>query len=69
MLGLSGGLDQADDSLTVWIERYLDLAVRGVRSTEVAAKIARHLGRFAAWITDGLGHDRLSAVTVREVTA
>jgi integrase len=69
MLGLSDALDPADDSLTVWIERDLDLAVRGVRSTEVATKIARHLDRFAAWITDGLGHDRLSAVTVREVSA
>ncbi|WP_113702009.1 tyrosine-type recombinase/integrase [Nonomuraea lactucae] len=69
MLGLSEDLDPADDSLTVWIERYLDLAVRGVRSAEVAAKIARHLQRFATWIAGGLGHDRLSAVTVREVTA
>jgi integrase len=57
----------ADDSLTVWVERYLDLAVRGVRSAEVAAKIARHLDRFRAFIVAGFGHDRLSAVTAREV--
>lgn len=40
-----------------------------VRSAEVTGKIARHLRRFLEWITSGLGHDRLSAVTVREVTA
>ncbi|MCT9929935.1 hypothetical protein N5079_06840 [Planotetraspora sp. A-T 1434] len=43
--------------------------MRGVRSAEVTAKISRHLERFGAWITGGLGHDRLSAVTAREVTA
>ncbi|WP_084958392.1 hypothetical protein [Thermoactinospora rubra] len=69
MVGLPQRIDPADDSLPAWTERYLDLAVRGVRSAEVAAKISRHLQRFAAWITDGLGHDRLSAVTPREVSA
>ncbi|GAA3845369.1 hypothetical protein GCM10022226_80710 [Sphaerisporangium flaviroseum] len=69
MVWLPERLDPADDSLPVWMERYLDLAVRGARSTEVIAKISRHLERFGAWIADGLGHDRLSAVTVREVTA
>ncbi|MET9064092.1 tyrosine-type recombinase/integrase [Streptosporangium sandarakinum] len=69
MVGLPEHLDPADDSLPVWTERYLELAVRGVRSAEVTARISRHLQRFAAWITDGLGHDRLSAVTPREVSA
>lgn len=58
-----------DDSLTVWAERYLDLAVRGVRSEDVTTKIARHLERFTDWFTDGYGHDRVSAVTPREVAA
>ncbi|NBE99610.1 MULTISPECIES: tyrosine-type recombinase/integrase [unclassified Nonomuraea] len=69
MVGLPERLDPADDSLPMWTERYLDLAVRGVRSAEVTAKIARHLERFGAWIVDGLGHDRLSAITPREITA
>ncbi|GAA1773153.1 tyrosine-type recombinase/integrase [Nonomuraea bangladeshensis] len=69
MVGLPERLDPADDSLPAWTERYLDLAVRGVRSAEVTAKISRHLQRFAAWISGGLGHDRLSAVTPREVSA
>jgi integrase len=43
--------------------------VRGVRSDEVTEKIARHLDRFTAWLTAGLGHDRISAVTPREVAA
>jgi integrase len=56
-----------DDRLAAWAERYLDLAVRGVRSPEVAAKIARHLDRFQTWFHAGFGHDRISAVTPREV--
>ena len=59
------GPGDVDDSLAVWIQRYLDLAVRGVRSDEVTGKITRHLERFAT----GLGHDRVSAVTPREVAA
>jgi site-specific recombinase XerD len=35
----------------------------------VAGKIGRHLERFAGWLVTGLGHDRVSAVTPREVTA
>lgn len=33
----------------------------------MTAKIARHLECFGAWIAGGLGHDRLSAVTARQV--
>jgi integrase len=58
----------ADDSLAVWADRYLDLAVRGARSAEVAAKITRHLASFHAWFASGFGHDHISAVTPREVT-
>ncbi|MFF5213272.1 hypothetical protein [Streptosporangium sp. NPDC000396] len=68
MVGLPERLEVADDSLTTWSECYLDPAVRGVRSAEVTGKLARHLGRFRAWIIDGLERDQLSAVTVREVT-
>ncbi|HKR49477.1 MAG TPA: hypothetical protein VJT72_07840 [Pseudonocardiaceae bacterium] len=39
--GLSG-----PDSIEVWAGRYLDAAIRGVRSAEVADKIALHLARF-----------------------
>jgi site-specific recombinase XerD len=60
---------EAGDSLAVWTQRYLDLAVRGVRSDEVTGKVTRHLERFACWLTAGLGHDRVSAVTSREVAA
>lgn len=69
MLGLGGGLDPADDSLALWAGRYMDLAVTGARSAEVAGKIARHVGRFHTWFVEGFGHDRISAVTPREVTA
>jgi hypothetical protein len=40
-----------------------------VRSDEVTGKIARHLDRFTAWFTTGYGHDRVSAVTPREIAA
>jgi hypothetical protein len=53
MDGLQVSLDETGDSLTVWTQRYLDLAVRGVRSDEVTGKIARHLDRFTAWFAAG----------------
>jgi integrase len=64
-----GRTQRADDSLAVWAEHYLGLAVRGARSAEVAGKITRHLDGFRAFLAAGLGHDRLSAVTPREVAA
>jgi site-specific recombinase XerD len=69
IVDLDRGPAGAGDSLAAWTQRYLDLAVRGVRSDEVAGKIDRHLERFAGWLTTGLGHDRVSAVTPREVAA
>ena len=70
VIDLEGDLAEAPiDSLATWTQRYLDLAVRGVRSEEVTGKIERHLERFAGWLAAGLGHDRVSAVTPREVAA
>jgi site-specific recombinase XerD len=67
-VGLEGP-GAADDSLALWAHRYLTLAVRGARSAEVAGKITRHLASFHAFLAAGLGHDRVSAVTPREVAA
>ncbi|SDM70612.1 hypothetical protein SAMN05421869_1534 [Nonomuraea jiangxiensis] len=35
----------------------------------MTGKISRHLERLRAWITTGLGHERTSAITAREMTA
>jgi site-specific recombinase XerD len=56
------------ETLGFWVEAYLAAAVRGVRSVEIAGKIARHLARFRDWFTEGFGHDRIAAVTTREIT-
>ena len=61
-----GGLTAAD-VIEAWAGRYLDAAVRGVRSAEVADKIALHLARFRDHFHAAHGHDRLSAVVKREV--
>ena len=63
-----GGLT-APDSIEDWASRYLATAVCGVRSTEVADKIALHLARFRDHFASTYGHDRLSAVVRREVVA
>lgn len=57
------------DSVTAWIERYLALAVRAVRSDGVAHKIALHLARFAAFFAEAYGHERLSSCLRRDVAA
>ena len=59
----------ATDSIEDLAGRYLDAAVRGVRSAEVADKIALHLARFADHFTAAHGHERLTAVVRREVVA
>jgi integrase len=59
----------APDAIEAWAGRYLDAAVRGVRSAEVADKIALHLARFRDHFHAAHGHDRLSAVVQREVIA
>src|SRR5439155_9950382 len=63
----SGPVPATVDSLTVWVERYRQLAVAGVRSEEVARKIALQLGRFVAFYRDAYGHDRVSACLKRDV--
>lgn len=55
------------DSLAEWVDRYLSLAVAGVRSAEVAAKIALHLQRFCDAFAGDYGHDRISTVGRRDV--
>ncbi|MFI1197238.1 hypothetical protein ACH4T9_28820 [Micromonospora sp. NPDC020750] len=49
----------------MWAGRYLDAAVRGLRSAEVAL----HLARFRDYSHAAHGHERLSAVVQREVVA
>jgi len=68
VLAVLGVPAEGGETLEFWIEAYLTAAVRGVRSPEVAGKIARHLGRFRDWSLVGFGHDRIAAVTAREVT-
>src|SRR5258708_30447963 len=62
-------LADLEDSCTVWIDAYLDLAVTGVRERPVVAQIARHLRRFAAWFRQRYGHQRLSLCLKRDVLA
>src|ERR1700693_6399733 len=57
------------DSLSVWAERYQQLVIAGVRSEEVAKKIALQLSRFLAFYIEGYGHDRVSTCLRRDVVA
>jgi integrase len=55
------------DTFSAWIETYLDLVVRGVRSREIEQKIELHLARFADFFLDRYGHERLSLCLKRDV--
>src|SRR5262245_6842366 len=59
----------APDNLAAWMERYLALAIAGVRSEEVAKKIALHLERFVVFYQEAYGHARISTVLRRDVVA
>jgi site-specific recombinase XerD len=60
-------VDSLDDSLSEWIQHYLQLAVRGVRSEEVTRKVTLHLERFREYFLDGYGHERISTCLKRDV--
>jgi integrase len=57
------------DSFSIWSERYQQLAVAGVRSKEVAKKIALQLGRFIVFYKEAYGHERVSTCLRRDVVA
>ena len=55
------------DSFSAWIECYLALLVRGIRSRDIEQKIELHLRRFAEFFQDRYGHERLSLCLQRDV--
>ena len=57
------------DTIGTWMERYLDLAVRGVRSESVTQKIALHLDRFRTFFLEAYGHEWIGACLPRDVAA
>jgi integrase len=57
------------DSLRTWIQHYLSVAVRGVRSEAITKKITLHLHRFADQFEATYGHDRISQWVQRDVLA
>src|SRR5918994_345372 len=65
----AGVAPEAVETLSGWVTRYLTLAVVGVRSEEVADKIALHLERFATFYKEGYGHERVRNVLKRDVLA
>jgi integrase len=65
----TGAAPDTVESLAAWVTRYLTLAVVGVRSEEVADKIALHLERFATFYQDAYGHERIRNVLKRDVLA
>jgi integrase len=65
----AGAAPEAVEALSAWIARYLTLAVVGIRSEEVADKIALHLERFATFFKDVYGHERIRNVLKRDVLA
>src|SRR5215207_5238650 len=64
-----GAAPDTVEALSAWVSRYLTLAVVGVRSEEVANKIALHLERFATFFKDAYGHDRIRNILKRDVLA
>lgn len=56
-----------EDELVAWMDTYLDLAVEGVRSRDIAQKIELHLERFTDFFVRRYGHTRISTVLKRDV--
>jgi integrase len=60
-------IETGPDSIGYWVERYLELAVTGLRPAASAKKIILHLERFQQFFVGTYGHDRLSACLRRDV--
>src|SRR6266542_3181942 len=69
LVPFTGAAPDTVESLSAWVARYLTLAVVGVRSEEVADKIALHLQRFATFYKEAYGHERIRNVLKRDVLA
>lgn len=61
--------DMPSDSIQAWIDHYLNMAVRGVRSELVARKIMLHLTRFQAFFEQRYGQELISSCVKRDVVA
>jgi integrase/recombinase XerC len=53
------------DRLEYWMEQYILLAVEGIKSN--VQKVELHLNRFREFFLERYGHDRVSAITQRDV--
>src|SRR5215216_2863115 len=69
LVPFAGAVPDTVEALSAWVTRYLALAVVGVRSEEVADKIALHLERFASFYQNAYGHERIRNVLKRDVLA
>ena len=61
--------DTPSDSLQAWIDHYLNMAVRGVRSELVTRKIMLHLTRFQEFFEQRYGQEFISSCVKRDVVA
>lgn len=57
------------DSLQDWIDFYLRMTVRGVRSEGVTQKIDLHLNRFQSFFIERYGQEHITSCVKRDVTA
>lgn len=55
------------ENITFWIEQYLDIVIKEVRSKEVEQKIRLHLYRFQGFFLELYGHERISACIKRDI--
>lgn len=63
------GATMVADNLTIWLERYLRLAVIGIRPEEVARRVAYQLRRFLAYYKEVHGYDLAGACQQGDVAA
>ncbi len=61
--------DTPADSLQAWIDHYLNMAVRGMRSELVTRKIMLHLTRFQEFFEQRYGQELISSCVKRDVVA
>lgn len=59
--------DPAEDSLQLWVDRYIETEILGNRSREVENQIRRQLQRFVDFQVRQRGHDKITTIVNRQV--
>lgn len=58
-----------DNRISLWLNRFMDEEIRGIRTPNIERKIELQLNRFLVFFRQRYGHEKVSAITKRDVVS